>query len=610
MRTNPEQLRKLSELLGKLRDGAITNEQFVQLDRLLANDPQAQHYYVDYILLCSDLRNCQAAVAMDMLATARLLQTKSPQDHLEASAAESPRYIWEELAEYEKNAAAVEVEKVEEVAERILTAEEQEARIRAFVREQKAIEDEEKRLAEEARRKINELEMRRRQRIAEARRVSAKVRRYLRSGAMAAMLMVIGYLLYIIMQPVSVARLTAGINVKWADPEHPTQLDSLLRPGAMKLTEGIAEITFDEGVRIVIEAPARINLKTANRTFLQFGKLAAHVGPQNQNFAINTPSASVIDLGTEFGVHVKEDGTSDLHVFKGKVALIARLIAKKANGFNGIGTREQIVRAGQAKRVGAEGSRIQDIQFGETAFVRNMPSPYELAIRRSKPVAYWRFDESSQKVYESVRYFGNAKSEVIGPDLGDGKPNNGLKLDGKNGHVLAKDTAPNWAQTGFSLVLWVRPDAIARQNIIVNADQDGPYAHYSRQLFINSQGKFAFWILVWEPELGEVEGEPVTLTSSTAPQPGKWYHVAVTVGSNGDMRLFINGTEENALLLAELSLHVNPQRNRIYIGSAACGELDDREPMDSFEGGLDEIARYNRVLSPEEIRRLYRSVGQ
>jgi hypothetical protein len=598
---NPEESGKLSELLGKLRDGAITKEQFAQLDQLLENDPQAQQYYVDYILLCSDLRNCQAAVALDMLAMARLLQIKSPPDHLEASTVENPQYIWEDLAEHEKNAAAVEVDKVEEVAERILTAEEREARIRAFVREQKAMEEQERLLAEEIRRRLRQRELRHRQRIAEARNVAIKVRWYLRNGAMAAMLMVIGYLLYIIMQPVApatVATLTDGMDVKWANPNFPTELGSLLGQGSMKLVEGYAQITFDEGARIIVEAPAEINLENSNRAFLQLGKLSAEVPTQARGFTINTPSVSMVDLGTEFSVHVAEDGSSDIHVFKGKVSLMAGKLDEIMGKL--YDTVEQIVEAGQAKRVLAGSSEIQDIQFGETAFVRNTPSPYELAIRQSKPVAYWRFDEGSEDSDRSIQYFGNFAIEPLGPDLGDGNTNDALKLNGNNSHVLAKDMTSNWAQTGFSLVLWVRPDAIARQSIIVNADQDGPYANYSRQL----------WMLVWEPELGEVEGEPVTLTSSTALQPGKWYHVAVTVGSNGDMSLFVNGTEQHNLLPVELSLHVNPERNRIYIGSAACGEDDDRKLMRSFTGGLDEIARYDRVLSPPEIRRLYRSVGK
>jgi ferric-dicitrate binding protein FerR (iron transport regulator) len=499
----------------------------------------------------------------------------------------------------------------------VLTEAEREARIQAFTREEKAIEAEERRLEEEQERRRRELELkrqrkalRRKQRRLKQQQKASRFTRYYAIASTAALLMFLAYAYLVPPLQKPIATLTGGVDMKWDNSDLPTESDSLLRPGQMKLLEGVAAITLNEGAQLFVEGPAEINLKSGNRAFLKSGKLAANVPAETRGFTVDTPSSSTVDLGTEFAIHVKEDGTSDLHVFKGKVALLAGKISEEINGLNGNGAKEQIVKAGQAKRVKAGSSRINDIQFGQTAFVRNIPSPYELAIRRSKPVAYWRFDESSEESDRSIQYFGDSAIEPLGPGLGDGKPNNGLKLNGKNGHVLAKDMAPNWAQTGFSLVLWVRPDAIARQNIIVNADQDGPFAHYSRQLFINSQGKFAFWILAWEPELGEVEGEPVTLTSSTVPQPGKWYHVAVTVGSNGDMRLFINGSEENALLLVDLSLHVNPQRDRIYIGSSACGELDDRELMRSFAGGLDEIARYNRVLSPKEIERLYRSAGQ
>jgi hypothetical protein len=44
--------RELSELLGTLCDGAITTEQFAQLEKLLCSDPNARDCYVDYMMLC------------------------------------------------------------------------------------------------------------------------------------------------------------------------------------------------------------------------------------------------------------------------------------------------------------------------------------------------------------------------------------------------------------------------------------------------------------------------------------------------------------------------------------------------------------------------------
>jgi hypothetical protein len=587
---------ELNELILLALDDIISDEQIAVLNEKLVSDPKAVSNYIEFMDIYTEMCPFGRVDVSDLLHEKRVNIDKE-------------ELFLEELAEYEKNGRAVKVERVEKKVERVLTAEEREAKIRAFIEEERAAEAEERRLEQEALRKIRQRELRRRHRIQRAHRVAAKVRRYATMGAMAAMLMVIGYLVYAIMQPAPVARLTDAAGVQWSDSDLPTYLDASLRPGRMELIEGFAEITFNKGARIILEAPAEIKLESTSRAFVQAGRIAAEVPPQAQNFVINTPSASMVDLGTEFGVQVKEDGTSDLHVFKGKVALVAGPIGKKANGFNGNnGAREQIVRTGQARRVLAGSSKIQDIRFSETAFLRNVPSPYELAVHQSKPIAYWRFSRDQKQIGDALQYAGNAETAVTGPALGDGKANDALKLDGEDSYVLVKDKGGDWTQTGFSLVLWVRPDTAARQNIIVSADEDGPGSNYSRQLFMDSRGKFSFWILVGEPDLPE-DYYPVTLTSSTVTQPGRWYHVAVTVAANGDIGLFINGSEENILSLDDGQvLDFKPERNRIYIGSTACGELDDREPMDSFEGGLDEIARYNRALSAREIRQLYLSV--
>jgi hypothetical protein len=54
---------------------------------------------------------------------------------------------------------------------------------------------------------------------------------------------------------------------------------------------------------------------------LAAGKLRAHVGPEAVGFAVTTPSARVVDLGTEFGVVVAPSGQTEAHVIRGQVQL-------------------------------------------------------------------------------------------------------------------------------------------------------------------------------------------------------------------------------------------------------------------------------------------------
>jgi len=533
----------------------------------------------------------------------------------------SKHSLWEELAEYEKNGKAVEVERVKAKIEPVLTEEERQAKIRAFIAEEKAIEEKERLLEQLERRRIRQCKLRRRQRIARARTVAAKVRMYSRIGAMAAVGMVIAYLLYLVLQPVPpafVAVLTDGVNVKWADSQQPTELDSLLRPEYMKLVEGFAEITFDGGAKAIIEAPAEIELQNASRAYLQSGKMSATVPVEARGFALNTPSSSIIDLGTEFSVHVKKDGSSDIHVFKGQVSLMAGELGDMVDK---LGEKiAQIVEAGQAKCVRA--GRIQDIQFGRTKFVRNMPSPYELAVRQSKPFAYWRFnpDESETCVnwmdlsQYSGRYIGSFAIEDSGPALGDGRANYALKLGG-DGYVVIEDVPADWVKTGYSIVLWIRPDEMRDQNIIANSIETNLKGNF-RQLCIDDTGSVYSFVRPNASRRDSAFGlsEPIS-------EPGQWNHIATSIDPRGYVRLFINGRQslgQDPVLIRDawidrLSI-LNTVKERIYIGSPAYDgpqSLENElEPgtIGSLIGAVDEVALYNRPLSAEEIRQIYMSV--
>jgi ferric-dicitrate binding protein FerR (iron transport regulator) len=524
--------------------------------------------------------------------------------------------LWEELAEYEKNGKAVEVERVEETAEKVLTAEERQAKIRAFIAEERAMEAEERQLAELKRHRIRERELRRRQRAKKAQSVAAKVRRYLRNSAMAAMLMVIGYFVYIITQPVPsafVATLSDGIDVKWSDPRQPLELGSVLRPGIFKLVAGYARITFDEGARIIVEAPAEIELESENRAFVQTGKVSAEVPTEAQSFTINTPSASMVDLGTEFCVYVQEDGTSDLHVFKGKVALVAGPIGKKTNDLNANGAKEQIVRTGQAKRVAADSSEIEDIRFGQTAFVRNIPSPYELAVRRSRPRGYWRFgrenlnkcDNSIDSARNVAKYVGSTAFDENGPGLGDGKSNDALKLNGRpDNYMIIENIASGRLQRGgLSLVLWLRADKIAEQSILTNETKTGQASWFSRYFLMEENGQFVF--IVYFDDDRMYEGRPVEtclIRSEQLAQKGRWYHLAVTLSQN-HVRMFIDGRLE-----AEAREPIEQFSNADllwYLCTGADIEPTDGDDAPPINGAIDELAIYDRALSPEEIRQLY-----
>ena len=72
---------------------------------------------------------------------------------------------------------------------------------------------------------------------------------------------------------------------------------------------------------VVIEGPATLAIETARRAHLAIGRLVAHVPAAARGFTVASPSVTVVDLGTEFGLDVDAAGTSEVQVFQGKVEL-------------------------------------------------------------------------------------------------------------------------------------------------------------------------------------------------------------------------------------------------------------------------------------------------
>src|SRR5262249_13537994 len=116
-------------------------------------------------------------------------------------------------------------------------------------------------------------------------------------------------------------RVTGLRDVRWPDTSA-KNVRSPIRVGeALKIDSGWLEIELNRGVKLSIEGPATWSIHDDNRATLSAGKLLARVPSQAVGFTIETPTAKIIDLGTEFGVQVDNHGTTDVQVFKGEIEL-------------------------------------------------------------------------------------------------------------------------------------------------------------------------------------------------------------------------------------------------------------------------------------------------
>lgn len=114
-----------------------------------------------------------------------------------------------------------------------------------------------------------------------------------------------------------IARLMTAENARW-ESARPVK-GGEFTPGRLRLEEGVARIRMVSGADIVLEAPMVVELVDTMTVRLEQGHLTVSVSDKSVGFRVLTPTAHLVDMGTEFGVDVEENGATEVHVFQGTV---------------------------------------------------------------------------------------------------------------------------------------------------------------------------------------------------------------------------------------------------------------------------------------------------
>ena len=155
----------------------------------------------------------------------------------------------------------------------------------------------------------------------------------------------------------------------------------------LALRSGLLELTYDTGATVILQGPVTYEVESPSGGYLSLGKLTARLEKKSEvrgqrsepanhrseiidqkSFVIRTPTTTITDLGTEFGVEVLPGKETRVCVFQGKVSLRA--------GAAGV-QKELVLGSGQSSQVDARGTLQQDPDAKTTnlagALVRNMP---------------------------------------------------------------------------------------------------------------------------------------------------------------------------------------------------------------------------------------------
>ena len=215
------------------------------------------------------------------------------------------------------------------------------------------------------------------------------------AGAAAALFLII-FVKFAPVRPgsVDVATLVDQINVQWAHSSNKLENGDRLwtGDGVRNLQKGIVKIQYDDGVDVLVEGPALFEVER-HGLYMEYGRLYSHVSETGIGFTVKSPSSLFIDQGTEFGIQADVNGSSELHVIKGKVQVFA--------GGKDQSKSDQMVTQGNAVRYDANRGSVESIPVQKEVFARTINSKLGVVWRgqRHGPglIAYEGFDYGTQQ---------------------------------------------------------------------------------------------------------------------------------------------------------------------------------------------------------------------
>jgi hypothetical protein len=421
---------------------------------------------------------------------------------------------------------------------------------------------------------------------------------------------------------IPIAKVSDGVNTEWLSASGEISVGSPLYPGPLTLKKGVAQIMLDGGARVLLEAPVELDLETASSLYLRKGRLVANIEQSTeQRFVIRTANSTIVDYGTEFGVDVDNLGQTYAYVFKGKVEL--------RQGCDPLKYSNTLpLQAGQSGRANHAGEILRANPDERVRFFTAMPTRYELAVRKTQPLYYWRFDRNPKGPFDSeldiasdnpYQLVGNS-DYTNGPDLGGKQSNTALRLTGPQDYAILRDcTAEADNADGFTISMWVRPevqdaalmDKAGKVIMRVRRKDETGMGHRSTFLFNYIKKQFVFYVGHTSDNPGGLVNEFDTSVSSEAVALDAWYHVVVTYTNSNRMCLYVNGRLNASNKLPDavrlLDMDKNKEPYRWLVGYGKMVRSEDIKEDRSFTGSIDEISQYNRQLSAEEVQMLYKA---
>jgi hypothetical protein len=383
--------------------------------------------------------------------------------------------------------------------------------------------------------------------------------------------------------------------------------------GRLRLAEGSAALSFFNGAILFLEGESDVDLLSMDRVACRLGRVRLRAEGPATGFTLTAPGAAVVDLGTEFALNVGRDGKSAVHVFEGQVE--ASLLNRSGSTLSSDLLNENQSARMEPGRPELDRRPQKPEDFARATPLRagglRMDTAYARSILEAKPWAYWRFQTIEQnRVLNEVASRPALQVHGEGALCEEDAGNRSLEFPPGTGaaYALMEGVWQPPTQTGYAIELWMTSAALRTSALLCAVEprlmEDFPWQELREKhvLLLQLMDRSQQWIhphgslrLLQRVPAGF--GGGINAFSDLSYTPGHWHHiVAQNTGKN--LQLWIDGKLAGVAAMPPMQ-PANPCE--ILLGRLSRSEkLSDARP---FRGRIDEVALYERALSPGEIAR-------
>jgi ferric-dicitrate binding protein FerR (iron transport regulator) len=251
--------------------------------------------------------------------------------------------------------------------------------------------------------------------------------------------------------PANVAWLINAQDCRWTGMDQKPGRD--MQSGkVLRLEQGLAEIEFDRGARVILQGPSGIELVSATTARLLYGTLTARVPAQARGFTVLSPSGKVVDLGTEFGLSVSGGGATNVRVFTGLVEAFPLATAGKGEPGVTIHQDQTAQIDGRTVALDPRVSEKDTVSYVRAILPPPVRTPRALNLDFTHPAAGTLLDGQGKGVGLTHRLPGTGSAlEERDPNLRLNPDRRALELTTTRSDLNTQDRMPTGEYLGFRL---------------------------------------------------------------------------------------------------------------------------------------------------------------